>query len=340
MGMGIIGSALLMAISVVVLRCMQRRAAAHEADIGERLEERSSAHSPKDPTEVEMSIKAARMIHQMSERPGRDRSSAMIAIAALRRARQVEQRSLAAKVSTSTQKAVPPPAAMASDEATAEGRAATEGMPRFGPTSKMVSPKVSSALAPEGSVAVSCVHLLDECKRLVRSGATGSGAARDAAHMETLSLKLDRLQGSLAKGGLAASEALSQLQSLVDEGTFELASQVVANVQEGKLEYGWIEVIDPSTREPYYYQVHSRTVTWVKPALDGSGSGSGTVSATTANLAPSTASPVELEGQGANELIDAISTRLSRARNSIMNFTAPSLSEVVDDEEAVENNGQ
>ena len=102
------------------------------------------------------------------------------------------------------------------------------------------------------TVVVSCSQLILESKKVV-----GSASGLDA--------QLDELYKALKAKQIESQRALRQLIELVGQTAVEQAGLVIANEQQGNLPKGWVEYYDQQSSKHYYYNVHTKTTTWMKP---------------------------------------------------------------------------
>ncbi len=105
------------------------------------------------------------------------------------------------------------------------------------------------------TVVVSCSQLIVESKRIV-----GTAAGLDA--------ELDSLYTRLKAKDVSSQAALARLLEMVGQTTVEQAGLVIANAQQGTLPTGWVEYYDKGSSRYYYYNVHTKATTWVKPRKD------------------------------------------------------------------------
>jgi len=102
------------------------------------------------------------------------------------------------------------------------------------------------------TVVVSCSALILESKKIV-----GEAAGVDE--------KLDQMYTSLKAREIPSQQALAQLIEVVGQTVVEQAGLVIASAQSGSLPDGWVEYFDTTSNRPYYYNVHSKVTTWIKP---------------------------------------------------------------------------
>ena len=106
------------------------------------------------------------------------------------------------------------------------------------------------------TVVVSCSQLILESKKII-----GSASGLDE--------QLDALYSALKAKEVPSQRALARLIELVGQTTVEQAGLVIANAQQGKLPEGWVEYFDQTSEKYYYYNVHTKATTWIKPRREG-----------------------------------------------------------------------
>ncbi len=102
------------------------------------------------------------------------------------------------------------------------------------------------------------VHI--SCSALVREVKLCTDSATQPA--------LDSLLAGLRSKELAPQLAVKQLMELVGSVLVQQAGLSVVNARKGVLPHGWIEYADDKSGRSYYFNVHTRKTTWVKPELE------------------------------------------------------------------------
>ena len=127
---------------------------------------------------------------------------------------------------------------------------------RFNSFSRRARPGSENAKSSDNGqqrrIHISCSALIREIKLCVETGQQSI---------------LDSLLESLSAKEMTPQLAVKRLIELVGSVLVQQAGLSITNARKGILPHGWLEYADESSNRSYFYNVHTRETTWIRPKM-------------------------------------------------------------------------